>query len=233
MGIKEMKVHVKQYWMALAGASMMALALPLVAAEPEGDAVTTAVSLAQANAAASLQHWAEAAGFFEKAFGAVTGEVSDEAFSWLVDAGDDWVMAGDRAHAADAYRHAAAVAGATGRLHAMVALENKLVDVLKDIDTQHDEAVKTSRRVDTIGRLLAAGPAYPKAGPGWIKCEVLGDAMRWSRLGDDTGPRLLLPDVPTGGGGQEYLLQQPDGKRTKLSRKGAIDWIKATAQAAR
>lgn len=227
-------LYVKRLWMVLAGASVMALALPLVAAEPEGDAVATAVSLAQANAAASLEHWAEAAGFFEKAFSTVNGEVSDEAFSWLVDAGDDWVMAGDRPHAADAYRHAAAVAGSTGRLRAMVALENKLVGVLKDIDTQHDEAVKTSRRADTIGKILAAGPAYPKAGPGWIKCEILGEAIRCSRLnGDDTGARLLLPDVSTGSGGQEYLLQQPDGKRTKVSQRSAMDWVKATAFAAK
>lgn len=219
--------------MAVAGASMMALALPLSAA-PEDDAVTTSVYLGQANAAASLEHWDEAAGFFEKAFGTVPADaVSEEAFSWLTEAGDDWLKAGDRAHAANAYRHAAAVAGITGRLRAMAATESKLSDVLTDID-QREEAGKTYHRFEAIGKLLKAGPAYPKDGPGWIKCEDLGYELRLSRLkGDDTGRRLLLPDVPPNGGGQEYLIQEPDGKRTKVSQRVAIDWVKAEAAAAR
>lgn len=225
------KVYAKQWWMGLAGASMMALALPLVAAPPEAEPVATSVYLGQANAAASLEHWGEAAGFFEQAFATVTGEVSEEAFSWLVEAGDDWLKAGDRPHSANAYRHAAEVAGITGRLPAMAEVQNKLGDVLSQID-QREEAGKSYHRYETIRKLLKAGPPYPKGGPGWVKCEDLGYAMRLSRMnGDDTGPRLLLPDVPPNGGGQEYLIAPRDGRQTKVNQRGAVDWFKKVAQA--
>jgi hypothetical protein len=228
------KVQAKQWCMALAGASMMALALPLWAAPPEDDTVTTAVYLGQANAAASLENWAEAAGFFEQAFGTVKGDVSDEAYPWLVEAGDDWMKIGDRAHAANAYRHAAEVAGTTGRLYALVSVQSKLADTLTDIDDHHAESAKNYHRGEAIGKLLAAGPAYPKDGPGWIKSSDLGQALVWSRLkGDDTGARLMLPDVSEGGGAQQYIILEPNGRRESVTRKGAINWIKAAAEAAR
>lgn len=229
------KVNAKRWWGALSVASMLALALPLWAAEPtEDDSVTTAVYLGQANAAASLEHWAEAAGFFEQAFATVKGDISNEAFSWLVEAGDDWMKVGDRAHAANAYRHAADVAGNTGRLYALVSVDNKLADTLTDIDDHHAESAKNYHRVEAMGKLLAGGPAYPKDGPGWIKSADLGEALVWSRLkGDDTGARLLLPDVPEAGGGQQYIILEPGGRREKVTRKGAINWVKAAAEAAR